>query len=461
MDETYERTLLDIDEEKWAFAHRLFQCVTVASRPLRVEELAEFLAFDFEEENARFEEDWRPEDAGSAVLSTCSSLISIVKVDNDPVVQFSHFSVKEFLTSTRIARGRLSRYYILSESAHMTVARGCLFLLLQLDDHVTIGSIKKFPLARYAAQYWIDHAKAENVSSHVEHEMKQLFDPSMPHFTAWTWIYNIDLDRHAVSMALARPYPPAVTPLYYSILCGFQGLAEWLVTTCFQDVNARSRSKQTPLHAASDKGFLKIVELLLEHGADIEAQDLVKWTPLHWASRGGHVEVSRLLLQCGADINAKDDGEQTPLYLASGAGHMEVALLLLESNADPNTWSDWREAVTPLHVALLRGHLGLVQLLLKHGVDIDTQDHFGDSLLHVAARVGQLGVVQQLLELGANVHLRNKYDETPFQIVSQRTGRILIRASQYAKDITKSEVELQREKHEIEQLLLKHGAERE
>jgi hypothetical protein len=69
--------------------------------------------------------------------------------------------------------------------------------------------------------------------------------------------------------------------------------------------------------------------------------------------------------------------------------------------------------------------------------------------------------VQQLLELGANVHLRNKYDQTPFQIVSQRTGRILIRASQSVKGITKSEVEPQREKHEIEQLLLKHGAESE
>ena len=50
LDGTYERTLLDINEQNWEYAHRLFQCITVASRPLRVEELAEFLAFDFNEE---------------------------------------------------------------------------------------------------------------------------------------------------------------------------------------------------------------------------------------------------------------------------------------------------------------------------------------------------------------------------------------------------------------------------
>ena len=47
LDATYERTLQGIKEADWELAHRLFQCVTVASRPFRVEELAEFLAFDF------------------------------------------------------------------------------------------------------------------------------------------------------------------------------------------------------------------------------------------------------------------------------------------------------------------------------------------------------------------------------------------------------------------------------
>ncbi|KAI0292985.1 hypothetical protein B0F90DRAFT_193652 [Multifurca ochricompacta] len=91
LDETYERTLQDIDDENWAYAHRLLQCVTVASRPLRVEELAEFLAFDFDDEEIPiFEADWRPENAGDAVLSTCSSLLAVVNADGSQQEDVSH-----------------------------------------------------------------------------------------------------------------------------------------------------------------------------------------------------------------------------------------------------------------------------------------------------------------------------------------------------------------------------------
>src|SRR5487761_1339117 len=104
LDETYERTLREISRVHWEHAHRLFQCVAVASRPLRVEELAEFLAFDFNVGPIlKFREDWRLEDPVDAVLSTCSTLLSIVNVEEIRVVQFSHYSVKEFLISTRFA----------------------------------------------------------------------------------------------------------------------------------------------------------------------------------------------------------------------------------------------------------------------------------------------------------------------------------------------------------------------
>src|SRR5579863_8426271 len=82
LDETYERTLREINKADWELAHRLFQCVAVASRPLSVEELAEFLAFDFETgQIPQFREDWRLEDPAEAVLSTCSTLLSLVHVN--------------------------------------------------------------------------------------------------------------------------------------------------------------------------------------------------------------------------------------------------------------------------------------------------------------------------------------------------------------------------------------------
>src|SRR5712671_6775741 len=77
LDETYAHTLLGIDEEKRQYAQRLFRCLTVSIRPLRVEELAEILAIHFDDAvSPTFNPDWRPADAEEAVLSACSSLIS-------------------------------------------------------------------------------------------------------------------------------------------------------------------------------------------------------------------------------------------------------------------------------------------------------------------------------------------------------------------------------------------------
>ena len=89
LDETYGRTLLGIDEENREYALRLFRCLMVSVRPLRVEELAEVLAVQFDEEALpTFNMDWRPTYAEEMIMSICSSLITIVDRGGHQVVQF-------------------------------------------------------------------------------------------------------------------------------------------------------------------------------------------------------------------------------------------------------------------------------------------------------------------------------------------------------------------------------------
>ena len=189
LDKTYERILRDINKANWDLAHRLLQCLTVAVRPLRVAELAEVLAVDFgtgyRGGKSKLNTDWRWEDQQEAVLSTCSSLISVVDERGGQVVQFSHFSVKEFLTSSRIvgSSADVSRFHILLEPAHASLAKACLGVLLRLGELVVGDKVKgKFPLARYAAKHWVEHARFENVSSHIREGMEDLFDPDKPYF---------------------------------------------------------------------------------------------------------------------------------------------------------------------------------------------------------------------------------------------------------------------------------------
>jgi hypothetical protein len=198
LDGTYERVLRSINKANRDHAFRLLQCVTVAVRPLRVEELAEVLAVDFDATRnggmPNVKPDWRWSDQHQAVLSTCSSLIAIVDDGHYQVVQFSHFSVKEFLTSDRLACscGDVSRYHILLSPAHLILAQACLGVLLRLDEHITRYNASDIPLACYAARHWVDHAQFEDVSSHIQDVMVYFFDADKPHWAAWHRVYDID-----------------------------------------------------------------------------------------------------------------------------------------------------------------------------------------------------------------------------------------------------------------------------
>ena len=424
LDETYERTLRDIDEENWAYAHRLFQCIVAARRPLRVEELAEFLAFKSETGGSlTFEGNWRPENPREMVLSTCSSLIAIVNVEGSPVIQFSHFSVKEYLTSTRIVEGRVLRYYIPLEPAHLFVTQACITVLLQLDKHMTEESIEELPLARYAGQYWADHAEFGDVSSHTEDLINCLFNPEDHHFANWTRIYDTIFE-------VSNPPRRQWAPLHYAARHGFPDVVEWLITTCSRDVNPRGPDSMTPLYIASRNRQLTAAQALLKHGANVDAGNGLGHTALHQASRLGDYKVSRFLLEHGADVNSKTMGYETPLrLLAEGSGNLEVAQLLLEHGADPSIRSGTGR--DSLYMALLNGQPGLAQLLLKHGADPSTRDFYGRTLLYVASERGNLNVAQGLLELGVDVNSCDKRGRTPLQMAH---------------------------KEQIVQLLLSHGA---
>jgi hypothetical protein len=187
--------LKNINQATRAYAHRLLQCLTVAVRPLRLEELAEVLAFDFDDAPGgipSLNADWRREDQERAVLSTCSSLITIVHDGDSRVVQFSHFSVKEFLTSDRLAVATegISFYHIAPASAHTILAQACLCLLLRLDDTTSETFVECFPLAEYAIQHWVDHAQFQDVSLRLKDGIESLFDPEKPHFSQWIQIHG-------------------------------------------------------------------------------------------------------------------------------------------------------------------------------------------------------------------------------------------------------------------------------
>jgi len=371
----------------------------VAVRPLRVEELAEVLAVDFNSEGIqKLNPSWRWEDQEEAVMSACSSLVVVVKDEDLRIVQFSHFSVKEYLTSDRLAESSrgVSCYHIPLESAHTVLAQACLGVLLRLDDQIDRDTINNFPLAQYAAEHWAKHAQFGNVASRIKAGMECLFDVDKPHLATWLWIYNPDFHPLMPSM---RPQRPEAVPLYYAARFGFRYLTQHLLTKHPEDVHARGGEEMTPLHAAAMFGHTEVFSSLVEHVPDLDIQGRWHQTPLHHASYGGHVEIGQRLLDCGADVNVQDEDGWTPLYIAANHGRLDFARMLLERGAAINT-PDNRGRV-PLHQASEKGHLEFVRLLMEYGVDPDARNVNGLTPSDVASRRGQQEIEQLLFQYGA------------------------------------------------------------
>jgi ankyrin repeat protein len=464
LDETYLRVLKGVKNPNREDVYRLLQCLVVAVRPLRVEELAEVLAvsFDHDEGIPKLNPDWRWEDQEEALQAACSSLIAIVDTGESRVVQFSHFSVKEFLTSPRLANSsnEVSRYHISLEPAHTILAQSCLGVLLRLpvgddvyDDNVEVeDSISvanstqgddsvdgSSPLAKYAARYWVNHVQFKNVSSHISEGMELLFDPNKPHFSTWLQVCDIDTSPFHESFLyfFATKWdkrPKGGHCLYYAALCGLHDLVEHLIVKHHQDVNARGGYFVTPMGAAMAGKHLHVARLLYQHDANVDIPGDDGQTLLLVVSWDGEPEIVRWLLECGAETNVKEQREGvTPLHCAAIRGNLETVRILVQHNADIK--AKCFDGKTPLHCASERGHLDVVRLLLGSGADVNARKDDGSTPLHGASRrdeilvwliqEGKVAVARLLLKHGADIRAVDNDGMTALDVADQNDTEMI------------------------------------
>ncbi|KAL8825726.1 MAG: hypothetical protein Q9170_007682 [Blastenia crenularia] len=183
------------------------------------------------------------------------------------------------------------------------------------------------------------------------------------------------------------------------------------------DPNARAQQHATPLnlviHASGkvDQGHrLKLVELLLEHGAqDIPNSD--GWYPLHGAASFGYHQIINLLLDQGHAINNQSNSWHTPLQMAIYRKNTDVVKLLLRRGANPHLLNKDKE--TALHAATVRGELEIVQILLANHCDPNLQDEFRCSPLQYAITSNSPDeLARELIHSGADLSVEDGYGMT-------------------------------------------------
>lgn len=201
---------------------------------------------------------------------------------------------------------------------------------------------------------------------------------------------------------------------------------------------------QTPLHLAAQKGYTKVMQILLNHGAKIDAQDRDGNTPLHDASLNGQAKAISFLLDRGVSVQVLNHLREDPLYLAvkylrNRAGESEnqriqVIESLVEKGANVRLKN--AEGTPTLHLlAETSGYENLFILLLDHGADVDDTNRNDETFLHRVIHLTQsnimgeypTGQIVMAIDRGANIEAKDAQGQTPLHAAASCNNTEAIR----------------------------------
>ncbi|XP_031619747.1 serine/threonine-protein phosphatase 6 regulatory ankyrin repeat subunit B-like isoform X2 [Contarinia nasturtii] len=185
------------------------------------------------------------------------------------------------------------------------------------------------------------------------------------------------------------------------------------------NVSAEDKDKQTPLHLASDKGWMDVAELLINRGANVNSEDKNKETPLHVAVGNGMKDTVELLIKYGANINAEDKDKQTPLHEAVRKDRIDLVKLFINHGANIN--AEDNDKRTPLHEAAQNYGIKMTTFLISHGANISAEDKDKKTPLHecAASIFGRKNSTELLINRGANMNAEDKDKQTPLHVAAK------------------------------------------
>ncbi|THY83110.1 hypothetical protein D6C93_08986 [Aureobasidium pullulans] len=420
VEHAYEKILARIAPEQHQKVKLILQIIVGTRRPLAVGEMALALGLATSMQyRTCAEAQLNPDHLGKQLRHWCGLFVFV----NHSRIYLIHQTAREFLVACQA--------YEQSQSFAHNIWRHCVLGDREVpssDDPSTdvseAGKSRK-DFIEYCCEWWIAHYSLSQDASGEDtfQDVLALYNTEGEAFEFWFdrfWTKTRQYD-----------FAKSMTPVRLAALSNHNRVLEYVLGKEGVHVDARDESGRTALYWASELSHNKIVQMLLDRGADVNAEGVEYGSALSAASYEGHERIVQMLLDRGADVNAQGGKYGSALLAASCEGHDKIVQMLLDRGADVN--AEGVEYGSALSAAIASGHENVVQALLERGARVTTRTLFlvssrklntivplflphlaedtlfardvehGKTFLHLAAEMDFVSLTTRCLDLGAEV----------------------------------------------------------
>lgn len=237
------------------------------------------------------------------------------------------------------------------------------------------------------------------------------------------------------------------TPLHYAITFSRADIIKALLGAIRSEDRADYRGVddcgRAPIHLAAASGNVEILQIIIEdlETGDTEsqrtalgAQCLDGLTPLHLAVKGEHLDCVRKLLQCHVPRDAVDIWKRGPMHTAAINRSWDILNELLNKDMRLDLIDNFGKTPLTYLGTLKIDEMPLVQRMMKACEKFNTADSAGNTIMHHAVKLLDLHRISNYIVRGAVVDKADNKGKTPLHLA------------------------IEENKHDVADLLLKHGA---
>lgn len=222
------------------------------------------------------------------------------------------------------------------------------------------------------------------------------------------------------------------TPLIYHIESGNEKGALVLIDRG-ANFKLKNRDSMDAVLLASESGMYKVLQLLVDRGNILNVRSNSGQTPAMLFCENASNKRNRdnekiidLLLSSTANINTRDNSGMDALSTCLSAGNLTTSRQLVKLGAKvTNRYQNGRSILQQVLFKMIENRVGLadikevVDFLISQDINLNSQDDLGNTILHDAIYYNLTDVISTLINHGAAGNLKNKNDETAFDLATR------------------------------------------